>query len=429
MRRKECVAMILAGGQGSRLGCLTKMIAKPVVPFGGKYKIIDFTLSNCVNSGIDTVGVLTQYRPHALSRYIGSGQPWDLDRYDGGIYILPPYVTGESGEWYKGTANAIYQNIEFIEGFQPKDVLILSSDHIYIMDYRLMIDAHREKQADATIAVIPVPWDEASRFGIVSADAADRIDGFVEKPVTPPSNLASMGIYIFKWEILKRYLIEDEQSENSSNDFGKNIIPAMMSDGSRLFVHKFQSYWKDVGTVESLWRANMDLLEKPLPLDLYNDSRRIYCRNAVKPPHYVAAGAKIKNSLITEGCDIYGDVSQSVLFPGVQIGKGSRVTNSVVFQNAQIGRNCTIDKAIISDRAVIGDGCVINAGPDTLGHGAPAGSGTPGNTTGCSENMTYNEDYLSEYCSGGISLIASYVKLANGVRIAPNSMVETDVVG
>jgi len=403
--------MILAGGQGSRLGCLTKMIAKPVVPFGGKYKIIDFTLSNCVNSGIDTVGVLTQYRPHELSRYIGSGQPWDLDRYDGGVFILPPYVTGESGEWYKGTANAIYQNIAFIESFRPREVIILSSDHIYIMDYRKMIDVHRDKQADATIAVMPVPWEEASRFGIIATDAADRIDGFVEKPKEPPSNLASMGIYVFKWDVLKRYLIEDEQSENTSNDFGKNIIPAMLADGVRLYAHKFHSYWKDVGTVESLWRANMDLLEKPLALDLYNDSRRIYCRNAVKPPHYVSAGARVNNSLIPEGCDIFGDVSRSVLFPGVYVGKGSKVTNSVIFPNVRIGDNCVVDKAIISDEAVIGNGCRIN---------------DPENEGGCLTRIS--GDFISEYCSGGISLIATGVRLGDNAGVGPNSMVEADVI-
>ena len=407
MRRKDCVAMILAGGQGSRLGCLTKMIAKPVVPFGGKYKIIDFTLSNCVNSGIDTVGVLTQYQPHELSRYIGSGQPWDLDRYDGGVYILPPYVSGTSGEWYKGTANAIYQNIAFIEGFKPKDVLILSSDHIYIMDYRNMIDIHREKQADASIAVITVPRDEASRLGIVSADAASRITDFVEKPENPPSNLASMGIYVFKWDVLKRYLIEDEQTENSSNDFGKNIIPEMLADGVKLYAHNFQSYWKDVGTIESLWQANMDLLMKPLSLDLYNDDRRIYCRNAVKPPHYVSAGAKISNSLVSEGGDIYGDVTSSVLFPGVYVGSGSRVSNSVLFQDVRIGANCVIDKAIISDGAIIEDGCIIN---------------DPKITAENNESI-----FLSEYCSGGISLIASGVRLGSGIRIPPNSMVEENI--
>ena len=433
MRRKECVAMILAGGQGSRLGCLTKMIAKPVVPFGGKYKIIDFTLSNCVNSNIDTVGVMTQYRPHELARYIGSGQPWDLDRYDGGIYILPPYLTGVSGDWYKGTANAMYQNIEFIEGFQPKDVLILSSDHIYIMDYRRMIESHREKRADLSIAVIPVPWEEASRLGIITADANGRITDFTEKPENPQSNLASMGIYVFKWDVLKRYLIEDEQDQYSSNDFGKNIIPKMLSDGVPLYAHNFDSYWKDVGTIESYWQANMDLLEKPLKLDLYDESRKIYCRNSVKPPHYVAPGARISNSLIPEGCDIYGYVSQSVLFPGVYVGRGSTVTNSVLFKNVIIGENCVIDKAVIGDNAIIEDGCMIN-GPEKAARAGGEGGGIPqsaeptapfenaGGEGGGDETL-----YLSEYCSGGISLIASDIKLGSGVCIAPNSMVEKDV--
>ncbi|MDR1439519.1 MAG: glucose-1-phosphate adenylyltransferase, partial [Clostridiales bacterium] len=330
MKRKDCVAMILAGGQGSRLGSLTKAIAKPVVPFGGKYKIIDFALSNCINSGIDTVGVLTQYQPHELSRYIGSGQPWDMDRYNGGIYILPPYMKGKSGEWYKGTANAIYQNIAFIESFGPEDVLVLSGDHIYIMDYRPMIEAHESKGADATIAVITVPCEEASRFGIMAVDEDGRVSSFAEKPKKPASNLASMGVYVFNWGMLKKYLLLDEQTEKSSNDFGKNIIPMMLRDGMKLFAHSFHSYWKDVGTIESLWQANMDLLAKPLPLDMYADNRRIYCRNPVKPPHFVASGAKISNSLVTEGCEIYGEVEKSVVFTGVAVGRGSRITNSVI---------------------------------------------------------------------------------------------------
>ena len=407
MQKKDYVAMILAGGQGSRLGCLTKTKAKPVVPFGGKYKIIDFALSNCVNSGIDTVGVLTQYQPHELSRYIGSGQPWDLDRYNGGVFILPPYVKGKSGEWYKGSANAIYQNIAFIETFSPKDVLILSSDHIYIMDYREMIDAHRERQADATLAVIGVPWDEASRFGIISADETNKITGFAEKPKKPQSNLASMGVYVFKWDVLKRYLIADEKAEKTSNDFGKNIIPAMMADGARMYTHKFQSYWRDVGTVESLWQANMDLLEKPMPIDMYDDNRRIYCRNAVKPPHYVSPDARIRDSLVPEGCDIYGEVERSVLFPGVVVGGGSKVTNSVIFQNVRIGKNCVIDKAIISDNAVIEDGCVINSSE--------------------AAGAKFVNEFESEYCTKGISLIATNIRLGKGVRIYPNSMVERDV--
>jgi len=407
MQKKDCVAMILAGGQGSRLGCLTKMTAKPVVPYGGKYKIIDFTLSNCVNSGIDTVGVLTQYQPHELSRYIGSGQPWDLDRYEGGVYILPPYVKGKSGEWYKGTANAIYQNIAFIESFRPKHVLILSSDHIYIMDYREMIDAHREKQAEASIAVLTVPWEEASRFGVLSVDGTTRITAFAEKPKKPQSNLISMGIYVFNWDVLKRYLIADEKAEKSSNDIGKNIIPAMLGDGVRLYSHLFRSYWKDVGTVESLWQANMDLLEKPAPLDLYDDSRRIYCRNAVKPPHYVSSLAKITSSLISEGCDIYGCVDRSVLFPGVYVGKDSKVTNSIVFQNARIGDGCVVDKAILGSNAKLDDGCVVNG---------------PGGAAENGENA-----YASEYCTHGISLIASEVRIGGGVVIQPNSMVEADI--
>jgi len=424
--------MILAGGQGSRLGCLTKQIAKPAVPFGGKYKIIDFALSNCVNSGVDTVGVLTQYQPHELSRYIGSGQPWDLDRYDGGVYILPPYVKGKSGEWYKGTANAIYQNIAFIEGFKPKDVLVLSSDHIYIMDYRKMIDAHLEKGADATIAVRTVPWEEASRLGIVTAEADSRISGFVEKPKKPQSNLASMGIYVFKWEVLKRYLIADEKTEKSSNDFGKNIIPAMLADGAGLYAHSFPDYWRDVGTVESYWQANMDLLEKPLSLDLYDANRRIYCRNAVMPPHYVATGAKITNSLISEGCCIYGGVARSVLFPGVCVGAGSRITNSVIFENAQIGKNCVIDKAIISDGAVIKDRCAINGpdgpvGPGPGGPGGPGAGGTGGPGAGGTGAPGPGANaYASEYCTGGISLIASGVSLKYGTRVFPNSMIEKD---
>jgi glucose-1-phosphate adenylyltransferase len=409
--------MILCGGQGSRLGSLTAAIAKPVVPFGGKYKIIDFTLSNCVNSGIDTVGVLTQYQPHELSRYIGSGQPWDLDRYNGGVYILPPYMKGKSGEWYKGTANAIYQNIAFIDSFDPKDVLILGGDHIYIMDYREMIDAHNAKQADATIAVITVPWEEASRFGIMTIDGGGRVVDFAEKPKKPTSNLASMGVYVFKWDVLREYLIRDEQTEKSSNDFGKNIIPAMLADGARLFTHGFLEYWKDVGTIESLWQANMDLLEKPMKLDLYNDSRRIYCRNPVKPPHYVSPAAKIANSVIPEGCEIYGEVENSVVFTGAYVGRGSRVTNSVIFPNVRIGANCVVDKAIIGDNAQIADGCVIND-PDA----GREGKGRPGRKRERTELS-----FESEYCSGGITLVAPDVSIGGGVRILPNSMVDRDV--
>ena len=399
--------MILAGGQGSRLGCLTKLTAKPVVPFGGKYKIIDFTLSNCINSGIDTVGVLTQYQPHELTRYIGSGQPWDLDRYNGGVYILPPYVKGKSGEWYKGTANAIYQNIAFIDSFKPKQVLILSSDHIYLMDYREMLETHRDKQAEATIAVLTVPIEEAGRFGVVAVDASMRVVNFAEKPKKPQSNLISMGIYVFNWDVLKRYLIADEKTEKSSNDIGKNIMPAMLGDGVRLYTHRFHSYWRDVGTIESLWQANMDLLEKPPSLDLYNDKQRVYCRNTILPPHYVSSKARITNSLVSEGCNIHGQVERSVLFPGVSVGKGSRIVNSVVFQNVKIGDGCVIDKAIVGNGAVISGGCTIND-PEGASHGGA-------------------NKYESEFCTNGISLIASEINIGGGVHIPPNSMVETDV--
>ena len=419
MKRKECIAMILAGGEGSRLGVLTKNLAKPVVPFGGKYKIIDFTLSNCTNSGIDTVGVLTQYQPHKLNTYIGSGQPWDMDRYNGGIYILPPYQKRRSGEWYKGTANAIYQNIGFVDSFQPRDVLILSGDHIYIMDYHKMLASHREKNADATIAVITVPWEEASRFGILETEEDDRISRFVEKPKKPLSNLASMGVYLFNWEVLKEYLIQDEATERSSNDFGKNVIPAMLKDNIGLYAYKFHSYWKDVGTIESLWQANMDLLESPPKLDLYDDARRIYCRNPVKPPHYTSASAVVSRSLITEGCEIYGEVSDSVVFAGVQIGKGSKISNSVILPNVRIGKNCIIDKAIIGDKTVLEDGCLVNApGKGIVSLAEDSGESTASDGSG---------PFESEYCSNGISLIGAELNISKGTRVMPNSMVDQNI--
>ena len=397
--------MILAGGQGSRLGVLTHTSAKPVVPFGGKYRIIDFTLSNCTNSGIDTVGVLTQYQPHELNTYIGSGQPWDMDRYNGGIFILPPYLKGDAGEWYKGTANAIFQNVGFIEQFNPENVLILSGDHIYIMDYTEMLDLHRVKNADATIAVITVPWEEASRFGILTVSEESRITNFEEKPEEPHSNLASMGVYIFKWKELKKHLVLDDQTEGSSNDFGKNIIPTMLNDGSRLFAHEFKSYWKDVGTIESLWQANMDLLTYPPELDLRNKKKKIYSRNPIKPPHYTAGGAVIHGSLVTEGSVIYGTVMNSVIADSVQIGPGSEVHDSVVFPNVVIGENCRIYKAMIGKNTVIGDNCLINDGSAS----DPATS------------------FISEYCTGGVTLIGDDLNLSSNTIIAANSMVDRDV--
>lgn len=357
--RKDCVAMILAGGQGSRLGVLTKRLAKPAVPFGGKYRIIDFPLSNCYNSGIDTVGVLTQYQPLDLHTYIGIGSAWDLDRMGGGVFVLPPFVGQKGGEWYKGTANAIYQNTDFIDTFQPAYVLILSGDHIYKMDYSLMLEAHKEKQADATIAVFEVPWAEASRFGIMNTDGDKRVIEFDEKPEQPKSNLASMGVYIFTWEVLKAYLEADERDKDSTNDFGKDVIPRMLNADLRMFAYPFQGYWKDVGTIESLWESNMDLLADRPELDLHDPLWRIYSVNPSLPPHFVAATAKISNSSVSEGCTILGEVDTSVLFPGVSIAKDAVVRHSVIFPNARIGAGAVIEKAIIGSGTVIEAGATI----------------------------------------------------------------------
>lgn len=359
MRKKEWIAMILAGGQGSRLTLLTKRIAKPAVYFGGKYRIIDFVLSNCSNSGIDTVGVLTQYQPLILNSYIGIGSPWDLDRKSGGVTQLPPYVNDKGGEWYKGTANAIYQNINFIDRHDPDYVVVLSGDHIYKMDYSIMLDYHKSKSAEATIAVIEVPWEETSRFGIMNAEPDGRIYEFEEKPKQAKSNTASMGIYIFNWTVLRKYLIEDEQDPNSSNDFGKNIIPNMLKSGVRMFAYPFKGYWKDVGTIESLWEANMDLLKEDNKLNLYDSKWKIYSVNPIRPPHYCGENAVIKGSMVGEGCVIHGEILNSVLFPGVYVGKNTRVRNTVVMPKVHIGDNVSIERSIIGLESVIKDGCRI----------------------------------------------------------------------
>ncbi len=359
MVSKDCVAMILAGGQGSRLGALTKNVAKPAVPFGGKYRIIDFPLSNCVHSGIDTVGVLTQYQPLELNTYIGNGNPWDLDRSHGGAYVLPPYQSAKTGEWYKGTANAIYQNISFLEGFNPNHVLILSGDHIYKMHYGEMLKAHKETGAAATIAVMPVPWEEASRFGIMNVDEDGTIVEFEEKPKEPKSNLASMGIYIFSYDALKRYLTDDEHDPNSDNDFGKNIIPKMLKNGEKMVSYRFEGYWKDVGTIQSLWEANMDLIADPPLFDISDRRWSIYSRNMALAPHYVGKGAKIINSTVTEGCTICGEVNHSVIFGGVTIGEGSSVKDSVIMPGATIGKNVKIEKTVIGSNAVVEDGAQV----------------------------------------------------------------------
>lgn len=366
IRRKEMVAMLLAGGQGSRLYALTQNVAKPAVPFGGKYRIIDFPLSNCINSGIDTVGVLTQYQPLELNDYIGNGQPWNLDRNFGGVHILPPYQKSKGSDWYTGTANAICQNIPFIERYDPEYVLILSGDHIYKMDYSKMLAYHKEKNADCTIAVIDVELEEASRFGIMSCEENGKIFKFEEKPKNPTSTLASMGIYIFNWKKLREYLLEDDRDENSDKDFGKNIIPNMLNRGEKMFAYTFDSYWKDVGTIDSLWEANMDLINPKVPLDLHDKNWKIYSRNPVMPPHFISDKAHVQNSLITEGCNIDGTVDFSVLFAGVTVEEGAIVRDSIVMPNCVIKKGAVIDYSIIAENTVIGEGAVVGERPEEI---------------------------------------------------------------
>ncbi|WP_100398080.1 glucose-1-phosphate adenylyltransferase [Bacillus sp. FJAT-44742] len=363
--KKECVGMLLAGGEGKRLGLLTKDTAKPAVYFGGKYRIIDFTLSNCTNSNIDTVGVLTQYEPLELNKHLGIGRPWDMDRKHGGVSVLPPFTgKGEAGEWYKGTADAIYQNIQFIEQFNPQYILVISGDHIYKMNYAAMLDFHKEKNADTSISVIEVPWEEASRFGIMNTASDYSVTEFQEKPAVPKNNLASMGIYIFTWSVLKQYLLDDAKSEVSSHDFGKDIIPAMLRDQKRLFAFPFKGYWKDVGTINSYWEANMDLLKESPSLQLTDYNWRIYSVNHNQPPHYVGPGAQVTSSLVNEGCQIYGKVHHSILFHGVEAGQNSTIEHSVIMPNVKIGRNVKIEKAIIKEGTIIPDNCTIQSGPN-----------------------------------------------------------------
>lgn len=358
--KKEVVAMLLAGGQGSRLGVLTKKIAKPAVPFGGKYRIIDFPLSNCANSGIEAVGVLTQYQPLVLNEYIGNGQPWELDGMNSGVTCLSPYESKKGSEWYSGTANAIYQNISYIDRYNPEYVVVLSGDHIYKMDYADMIKFHKEHDAACTIAVIDVSLEEASRFGILNTNEDGSIYEFEEKPAHPKSTNASMGIYVFSWKELRKYLIEDAENENSSNDFGKDVLPAMLNAGERMFAYPFEGYWKDVGTVESLWDANMDLLDPNLKLDL----RDIYSKNPMFPPHYVAETATIKNSNISDGCIVEGEVENSILFPGVKIEKGAKVDYSIIMPNTVVKANADIKYSIVSENTVIGCNAVIGGNPE-----------------------------------------------------------------
>ena len=397
-RKKECVAMLLAGGQGSRLYVLTTKVAKPAVPFGGKYKIIDFTLSNCVNSGIDTVGVLTQYEPHALNSYIGSGQTWDLDRMRGGVYTLPPYQRSKGSEWYKGTANAIYQNINFIDEYDPEYVLVLSGDHIYKMNYNKMLQHHKQNEADATIAVLDVPIDEAPRFGIMNCNPDGSIYEFEEKPKHPKSTLASMGIYIFTWKKLRQYLIEDEAKTETSNDFGKDIIPAMLGNGEKLISYRFEGYWKDVGTIESLWEANMDLLSPKSGLNLSDDTWRIYGRNNGAPPHFTSKEAKVTHSQISEGCEIRGNVSESILFSDVVVGKGATVEYSILMPGAVVEPGATVRYAIVAEGAHICSGAVVGDAPSEV-----------------------------EADAWGVAVVASGVRVGKGAKLAAKGMAGEDL--
>ena len=364
--KKECVAMLLAGGQGSRLYALTQDMAKPAVPYGGKYRIIDFPLSNCTNSGIDTVGVLTQYQPLVLNDYIGNGQPWDLDRLHGGVHVLPPYQTSLGASWYEGTANAIYQNMSFIERYDPEYVIVLGGDHIYKMDYSKMVDFHKKNNADLTIAVQEVSLEEATRLGIMTCDSDMRVVDFTEKPKEPKSTLASMGIYVFTWKKLKEYLIENENANNGSKDFGKDIIPSMLDKKENLFAYTFDGYWKDVGTLDSLWEANMDLLSPSVPLDLYDNEWKIYTRNNNMPPQYIGSTAEVENSMIAEGSTINGKVDFSIIFAGAKIEEGATVNYSIVMPGTVIKLGAVVEYSIVGEDCVVHENAKIGLSPETV---------------------------------------------------------------
>ncbi len=393
--------MLLAGGQGSRLGVLTQKLAKPAVPFGGKYRIIDFPLSNCVNSGIEAVGVLTQYQPLVLNEYIGSGQPWDLDSMNSGVRVLSPYQQVKGADWYSGTANAIYQNITYIDRYNPDYVVILSGDHIYKMDYSKMIAEHKAHGADCTIAVIDVPLAEASRFGIMNTNPDGSIYEFEEKPAKPKSTNASMGIYVFSWDKLRRYLIEDEETEGSSHDFGKDVLPKMLADGQKMYAYQFQGYWKDVGTIDSLWESNMDLLDPNVPLDLNDESWKIYSKNPVVPPQYISETATVQNSLIADGCSISGSVDFSVLFSNVVVKPGAVVQDSIIMPGSVIEEGAVVQYAIVSENTVIGRNAVVGARPETI----------------------------EDKDQWGIAVIGDNIKVGAGAKVAPKAMISKDVEG
>ncbi len=397
--KQETVAMLLAGGQGSRLGVLTTKIAKPAVPYGGKYRIIDFPLSNCINSGIEAVGVLTQYQPLVLNEYIGNGQPWDLDGMNSGVRVLPPYQRNKGADWYKGTANAIYQNINYIDRYSPKYVVVLSGDHIYKMDYSKMISEHKKNKADCTIAVIDVPISEASRFGILNTREDGSIYEFDEKPKQPKSTKASMGIYVFSWEKLRKYLIDDENDPNSENDFGKNVLPNMLSSGERMFTYKFEGYWKDVGTIESLWDSNMDLLDPNTSLDLNDENWKIYSRNFCMPPQYIGKSAKIDNSLICDGCNVCGTVVGSVLFEGVKVEEGAKVVGSILMPGVKICKGAVVEYSIISENTYIDENAHIGARPE----------------------------YIRNPGKWGITVVGDNLKVGKNSRIEAKEMIDNDI--
>lgn len=393
--KQEVVAMLLAGGQGSRLGVLTKKLAKPAVPFGGKYRIIDFPLSNCINSGIEAVGVLTQYQPLLLNEYIGNGQPWDLDGMHSGVTCLSPYQAVDGAEWYSGTANAIYQNINYIDRYSPEYVVILSGDHIYKMDYSKMIKAHKKTGAACTIAVIDVSLEEASRFGILNTYENGEIYEFDEKPEHPKSTKASMGIYVFSWDKLRKYLIDDENNKDSEHDFGKNVLPLMLSSSEKMFAYQFEGYWKDVGTIDSLWDANMDVLNPNIGLDL----KDVYSRNRMLPPHHIGENAEIQNSLIADGCEVDGKLEFSILFSGVKIGKGAEINSSIIMPGAVIEEGAKVLYSIVSENAHIGKGAVVGGLP---------------------EDYPNRDDW-------GVAVVGDSLKVAPGAKVLPKAMIYEDV--
>ena len=403
MIKKEIIALLLAGGQGSRLGVLTKKAAKPAVLYGGKYRIIDFSLSNCINSGIDTVGVLTQYQPLKLNNHIGIGKPWDMDRMNGGVTILSPYMKEESGEWYKGTANAIFQNIDYIDKLSPSYVVILSGDHIYKMNYSEMLAFHKKNNAEATISVIDVPYEETSRYGIMNTREDGRVYEFEEKPKNPISTLASMGVYIFTWSVLREYLTRDDTVASSEHDFGKNIIPLMLSEGRSMWAYKFSGYWKDVGTIQAFWESNMDLTKRVPEFNLFDPLWKIYTPNPVKPAHYLGPESNVKTSVIAEGCMIYGKVKNSVIFPGVIIDKDTTIENSIIMSNSKIGAGCFIDHSILGENVHVGDNVSIGIGEDIV-----------------------NEDKPYVYNSG-ITVVGERARIPADITIGRNVMIDMNV--